>query len=421
MRLFSLPSLCASLVLAGALFPMAGSAAAGENWPDFRGPQADGIIADAKLPVRWSAEENVAWQTPISGEGWSSPVIWDGQIWLTTARADGKQLFAICVDQATGKLLHDVLIVEVAELDEKHTLNSFASPSPVIEPGRVYVHFGTYGTACLDTRSAEILWKRTDVNIAHQVGPGSSPVLYEDLLLFHCDGTDQQFVVALDKGTGKTVWKTDRSRDLSKLRDETRKAFSTPIIAKIAGEDQLISPGAHAVYGYEPSSGRELWRLHYDGFSNVSRPIMADGLMILNTGFTKPQLWGVRLGDAGMLSDDHVAWRVDRSVPTMPSVVLRGGLIYMVDDRGVASCVDAKSGENVWTERIGGAFSSSLAANDGRIFFFDRDGKTTVINEGRKFDLVAENTLPGGFMASPAVSGNAWFLRTKTHLFRIEE
>ncbi len=396
-------------------------ALAEENWPQFRGPRGDGSAQATGLPLTWSETEHVRWKTAIHGRGHSSPVVWDGQIWMTTATEDGHRLFAVGVDRASGRILHDVPVFAVEHPQPIAALNTYASPTPVIEAGRVWVHFGTYGTACLDTASGKILWSRDDLHCDHFRGPGSSPIIYRNLLILHFDGIDVQYLTALDKNTGKTVWKTDRSTDFAGADGDLRKAYSTPLLAEVDGRTLLLSAGAKAAMAYLPGSGEEVWKIRYDGFSNTSRPLFAAGLAFINTGFGKPELWAVRPEGRGNVTESHVLWKLNKSVPAKPSALLIGPQIYMVDDRGIASCVDARTGEVLWHERIGGEFSSSPVWADGRIYVFDENGKATVLADGRQFKLLAANHLDAGCMASPAVAGKSLLVRTKTHLYRIEE
>ena len=240
----------------------AAPAAAQENWPEFRGPQADGTCQRG-IPLRWSETQNVVWKTPLPGRGWSTPVIWGRWLWMTTATDEGRKQWALQVDKQTGRLVRQVLVFENPQPEPINPLNSYASPSPVIEPGRVYVHFGTYGTACLDSETGRILWTRRDLKLDHKEGPGSSPVLWRNLLIFHCDGMDVQYIVALDKRTGRTVWKTPRSVDLEPFRPDFRKAYSTPLVVQTDWGPVLVSTAAQAAYGYDPRTGQELWRLRY--------------------------------------------------------------------------------------------------------------------------------------------------------------
>lgn len=397
-------------------------ALAGDSWPQFRGPTGDGHADATGLPLTWSETQNVVWKTPIHGRGWSSPVVLDGQVWMTTATEDGLEMSAVCVDLESGEVLHDLLVFTNREItQEMHSLNSFASPTPVVEKGRVWVHFGVYGTACLDTASGEVLWQRRDIHCDHFRGPGSSPILFGDLLILSMDGIDVQYVIALDKTTGRTVWKTDRSIDLERFNPDFRKAYSTPTVIEAAGRTQLISTGAQGSYAYDPATGKELWRVTVPGFSNVARPLFGGGLVLVNSGFGRAQLWAVRPDGQGDVTDTHVVWKATKGIPVKPTPVLVDGLIYMADDRGVASCLELATGESVWQERLGGQFSASPIYADGRIYFFSHDDAATVIRAGRTFQPLAANRLDAGCMASPAVVGRALIVRTKTHLYRIEE
>ncbi len=391
------------------------------QWPQFRGPQGDGQADNQSLPLAWDEQTNITWKTPIHGRGWSSPVILGNQIWLTTATADGKQMFALCVDRTTGEIIHDVKLFDVTNPREIHKLNSYASPTPVIEQGRVYIHFGSYGTACLDTETGAKLWERRDLPCDHFRGPGSSPMLHGDKLIIHYDGFDVQYVVALNKQTGETLWKTDRSNDYGTENGDFKKAFCTPIVIEVDGREQLISPGSKAAFAYEPETGKEIWHVTFSDFSSTARPLYGEGLVFINTGFGKADLIAVDPTGTGDVTGSHVAWTEEKSIGSKPSQLLVDGLIYVIDDAGVASCLEAKTGEKVWSARVGGNFSASPIHADGKIYFCSQEGKTTVIAAGREFKVLAENELDAGFMASPAAADDALFLRTETHLYRIEK
>ncbi len=392
-----------------------------DNWPDFRGPEGNGHSVTTGLPLDWSETEHVAWKVAIGDRGWSSPVVWGDQVWLTTATVDGHTLRAVAVDKTNGRVLHNVTVFEVEQPQAIDPINSYASPSPVIETGRVFVHFGTYGTACLDTNLGKVLWSRRDFPVDHQKGPGSSPVLWEDLLIFQGDGNDVQYMVALNKFDGSTVWKTDRSVDLSRRDPDFRKSFSTPLVLPYAGQTEIISTAAGGVFAYEARSGRELWRVQYAGHTNISRPVAGETMVYINTGYPKAELWGVRLGGRGDVTATHVAWKVTRNVPIKPSIVLVDGLLYLVSDTGgVVTCLEAESGTTVWQQRLGGNYAASPLFAAGRIYFFSEEGKTTVIKPGRVWQELAENQLSEGFLASPAVAGQSLLLRSRTHLYRID-
>ncbi len=410
-----LPLLCGCLLL-GVWLPAAG---AGEDWPQFRGPTGQGFSDATDLPVYWSETENVVWKTPIEGQGWSSPTILGGQIWLTTAVDDGHSLHAVCIDRRSGRVLHDVEVFHVDTLPKIHPTNSFASPSPVLEPGSVYVHFGTFGTACLDPRTAKIRWANQELTLDHQVGPGSSPALYKDLLLITCDGIDVQYAVALDKRKGRIVWKTPRSGRIEKSPSE-KKAFVTPLVIRAHDRDVAIMPGAEYCYAYEPLTGREIWRLHYPGYSNVPRPTFAHGLLYLATGYDDPEFWAIRPDGQGDITPTAVVWKMDKQAPTKPSSIVVGDEIYLLSDKGVLTCLDARTGEQHWRKRLGGNFTASPVLADGRLYFCGENGKTTVLAPGQEYKELAVNSLDGSFMASPAVAGKAIFLRTDKHLYRIE-
>jgi len=404
-------------------------AGAGENWTSYRGPTDQGTCDSVDLPVRWSERENVAWKTPLPGKAWSSPVIWGDRIWLTTATEDGTQLSVICVAKSSGKILHRKQLRLLAAPQYCHPFNSYASPSPVIEEGRVYVSFGAPCTACLDSSSGEVLWQRTDFVCNHFRGAGSSPMIYKNLLILHFDGSDRQYLVAMDKQTGKTLWKTERSVDFHDLdagtgqptrEGDLRKAFSTPVIADVQGKPLLVSLGSMALYGYDPLTGAERWRVEAIGsHSGACRPVLGHGLIFSPMG-SGLELWAVRPDGRGVVTDTHVVWKHKGNVARRPSLLLVEDLLFMVDDAGVASCLEAKTGTGVWKERLGGNYSASPLYAGGKVYYFDQDRKATVVNAAREYQVVAVNRLDDGFMASPAVSGNALFLRTKSALYRIE-
>ena len=399
------------------------------QWPQHRGPDGMGNAASKNLPLTWSEASNVRWKTAIHGRAWSSPIIVDNQIWVSTATPDGRELSALALDSATGKIIRDLKLFQVEKPQFAHPFNSHASPTPVGEAGRVYVTFGAAGTAAVDTKSGKVLWERRDLECNHFRGAGSSPILFRNLLIMHFDGSDVQYVTALDKDTGKTVWTTPRSIDYKDLTPEGkpkadgdyRKAFATPHIVEVDGQPLLISLGGKAAYGYDPMTGKERWRLEERGSHSAStRPVAGLGMVFYPTGFDAPQLIAIRPDGSGDVTGTHVVWRFTRGVPNKPSILLADGLIYMVNDVGIASCVDAKTGELVWQSRVGGTFSASPLYAAGRIYLFDEDGKTTVLQAGREFKVLAENQLDNGFMSSPAVLGDALILRTSKDIYRIE-
>ena len=348
---------------------------------------------------------------------------------MTTATLKGHDFFVICVDANSGVIcLNEMLFHTDNPEPLGNPLNSYASPSPVIESGRVYVHFGSYGTACLDTKTFELLWKRSDLPCRHFRGPGSSLILFKDLLILTMDGVDVQYLVALDKATGRTVWKTDRTAEWNDLdtdgkprgEGDLRKAYSTPLLIDVNGNKQMITVGAKAVYGYDPADGRELWKVHTRGFSGASRPVYGNGIAYMISGFGKTELLAVRVDGSGDVTDTNIVWKTGTAVPRTTSPLLIDDLLFTINDTGTTTCLEALTGKQVWSQRIAGDYASSLLYADGHIYCFNRDGRTTVFRAARKYEILATNTLDSGFMASAAVSGKALFLRTKTHLYRIE-
>ena len=401
-----------------------------DNWANYRGPTEQGRADAARLALTWSESENVTWKTAIDGKAWSSPVVWGDRIFVTNATPEGSSLSIVCLDKNSGQVVYDKQLYSVPLPQYCHPFNSYASPSPVVEEGRVYVSYGSPYNACLESETGKVIWERTDFVCNHFRGPASSPFVYGNLLIVHFDGSDQQYVVGMDKQTGATVWRTDRTVKFDDVDPATgkveregdaRKAFSTPMVMEMGGRPTLVSLGSMAVYGYEPESGKELWRLDFIGsHSGACRPVIAHGMIYLSTG-SGGELWAIRPDDQGMVTDASVVWKHKRQVPRRPSVLVVDDLLFMVDDNGVATCLEAKTGAPVWTERLGNNFSASPISAQGRVYYFDETGKATVVKAAREFEILAVNRLDEGFMASPAVSGDALFLRTRTHLYRIED
>ena len=343
-------------------------AAYADDWPAFRGPTGQGHSVERGLPIEWSEGENVAWKTPVAGRGWSSPVVADGRVWLTTADEGSLRLLAF--DTETGREVINVEVFRTSDRNAPNPKNSLASPTPIVdaERGQVYVHFGAYGTAAL-TASGDVVWT-TRFPYISQHGNGGSPTLYRDLVILSCDGYDQAFVVALDAGTGEVRWKTDRPEPISQ-------AYSTPIVINVNGRDQVVSTGAFRTSGYDPESGEEIWRVGYpDGFSNVPGPVYSPehGLVYIVTGFQQPSLLAARADGSGGVTSTHVAWTLRRGVPLTSSPLVVGDELYIVSDTGIATCVDAATGQMRWRERLRGNFSASPVFADGRVYFQSEEG-----------------------------------------------
>ena len=412
-----------SSVLAAPLL-FCGLAGAADQWTEFRGPSGTGHSDSVGLPHEWSETKNVAWKTRIHGRGWSSPVVLGKQVWLTTATPEGRELSVLAIDRDDGHVLFDTKLFDVAKPEDTRQYNSFASPTPVIEEGRVYVHFGSYGTAALDTRTGKAVWTRRDLPCNHWRGPASSPILYKGLLIVQFDGYDMQYAVALDKQTGRTVWKAVRNHDYGTDDGDQKKGFGTPVVIEAAGRAQLISPAAKAVLSLDPLTGQELWRVRYEQHSAAARPLFAHGLVYIDTGFSKADLLAIRPDGRGDVTETHVAWKAIKGIGAKPSPVLVGDLLYAVSDTGgVVTCLDAKTGAEVWQHRVGAAaHSASPLFADGALYFFSEDGTAVALAPGREYLEVGRGKLDEeGVMATPAIAGKALFLRTESHLYRVEK
>ena len=398
------------------LLALTASAASAEDWPQFRGLTGQGHSTERGVPIEWSETRNVLWKTRVPGSGWSSPVVAGGRIWVTTAdQGSGAStrvsLRVLAFDAETGRQVVDVEVFRIRNAAFINIKNSRASPTPIVDGDRVYVHYGADGTAALTT-SGEIVWK-AEFLYDSEHGNGGSPILYGDLLILSCDGFDRAFVVALDKQTGKVRWRTSRRQPWSQ-------AYSTPLVIRVGDQDQVVSVGAFRAAAYDPLSGKEIWRVSYpDGFSNVPRPVYGQGLVFISTGFNDPSLLAVRADGKGDVTRTHVAWTLRRGAPRTPSPLLVGDLLYVVSDIGVATCLDAKTGKTLWQQRLGGNYSASPIFADGRIYFLSEEGLATVIAPGTTFQKLATNVIDGETLASMAVSDRSIFIRTGTHLYRI--
>lgn len=393
------------------------------DWPQFRGPDGQGHSDQTGIPIHWKEGENITWKTAVPGEGWSSPVIAGDQVWMTSAEADGKSLHAICIDKRSGKLLHNVEVLTPQDAGPLHRLNGYASPTPVLDGERVYTHFGPRGSVCLDT-TGKIIWKNNSFKYNVIQGAASSPILHGDMLILTCDGIDNQFIVALDKRTGKIKWKQPRAHleAAAKKRSIAKMSYSTPLIQRINGVPQLVCSGADHVASYDLKTGAEIWWMPYDGFSIVGRPSYGNGLFYVVGSIRQDHfcVYAVRPGK-GRLRDDQIVWQRSISIPHVSSPLLVGRELFVVHDGGVASCVDALTGKEHWRERLGGNHDASPVEIRGRIYFCNREGKTTIAAASDKFEVLAINQLKGTFKASPAIADGALFLRSDTHLYRIEK
>lgn len=396
------------------------------DWTEFLGPDGNGISSATNLPTTWSETDHVAWKVPIAGLGWSSPVVAGNQVFLTTAvpeSDDGKSrhsLRTICLDAADGRPLWDVEVFrhQDNETVEMHSKNSHASPTPIVEGDHLYVHFGPHGTACL-TRDGSVVWKNEELRYAPQHGNGGSPAIAGNRLIICCDGKDMQYVVGLDKITGRIEWKTKRETSPSRGF-----SFCTPTIITVNGQAQAICPGSSAVFAYHPETGAEIWRVNYgDGYSVVPRPMFAHGIVYVCSGFGDETVYAIDPTGTGDVTATHVKWSTRKSTPKSPSFLIVGPWLLMVSDKGVASCLDAATGNPLWQERLGGEYSASPFAAENRVYFQSETGLTTVVDIGPQYREISRNQLGDGktrSFASFAVVGQAILLRTESHLYRIQ-
>ena len=389
------------------------------EWTQFRGPTGDGISTATDVPIHWSAHEHVVWKQAIPGKGWSSPVLSRGKLYLTTAEeisGDVTSLRALCVDAADGRMVWNVELFqpEPSAVKQHHSKNSVASPTPIVASNRLYVHFGHLGTAALDL-SGEIVWRQSKVTYNPRHGNGGSPVLVGNLLIFSCDAEEDPFVVALNVENGEVRWKTPRNTTAVKTF-----SFCTPTRIELDGATQVISPASGFVGAYNPHDGKEIWRVQYEGYSVVPRPVFAHGLLYVASGFERPVLLAIDpKGAAGDVTDTHVKWTATKGAPLTPSMLAVKDELYTVTDNGVATCFDARTGNVHWTKRLAGDFSASPVFADGRIYFQNEAGTTYVVKAGTTYELLVTNDIEERTLASLAPADAAMFIRSESHLWRI--
>lgn len=405
------------------------------SWPFRSGPSLNGHVsaADAKgLPREFDEKtgKNVKWKIELEEFGHSTAIVGGGKVWLTAATNDGAKQYVYCIDAETGKVLHHKLLFENSEPESlNNTINTYASPSCALEEDAVYVHFGSYGTARLDPETAEIVWHRRDIKCRHYRGPGSSPIMFQDLLILTFDGVDAQFLTALDKTTGKTVWRTERSTDYGDLdadgnpkrEGDLRKGYSTPALVEVAGRTQVVSIGSRAGFGYDALTGKEVWGFRHDDFNAAAPPVFYKNFAIVNTGSSRANLKAIELNETtlGDITDTHVQWDRPKGNSRLAAPLLIGNRVYMITDKGVANCVDADTGEEIWKDRVGGTHVASPVTANGLIYFCSEEGDTTIIKASDTFRILSKNTLAEGMRASPAVANGRLYLRTFGHLYCI--
>lgn len=400
---------------------------ASELWPEYLGPQGLGHAVQSDqndVPLEWSEAKNILWKTSVPGKGWSSPVVGGNEIWFTTATEDGKQRSLLCYDLSNGKKIQNILLYKVDQVEKCHRTNSFASPTPVIDRDKVYVHFGTIGTAAIDRKTGKKIWDRTDLKWEPIQGFGASPTLWKNLLILTCDGGDVQFLIALDKDTGKTVWKTKRSAPFTDEKPVFRKGYCSSTVLNYDGVDYLLSSSSKAAYAYDPSTGKEIWRFIFPKFSETStmRPRLWKNRIIVNSGFPKATLYALDITKRGEIDSKDFYWQNGQNFHPVPVPVLVNDCLYGTDGKGIVYCVSAETGKTLWRKRVGGEFWASTIYQNGRVYFFDTESKTYVIAaDPKECRILATNVLDDGCMATPAFLGDSIIMRTKTGLYRIEK
>jgi len=406
---------------------LAFAAAPETPWHEFRGPNGTGHYNGPTLPTEWGIEKNVTWKTKIPGTGWSSPILVNGKLYLTTAVPVGtsekpdQELRLICLDAKTGGIVwNDLVFLESgAKAPNIHKKNGHASPTCVSDGERIVVHFGHMGTACYDL-AGKSLWKSQKHPYIPLHGNGGSPILVGGNIVFCCDGTDSQFVLALDLKSGDQVWKTDR-----KTPARQKFSFSTSQLIEHNGKQMIISPASDICAAYDPKTGEEIWRVKYPvaGWSLICRPVYGHGLLFFSTGYVTQHLMAVKPEGTGDITAKNVAWVSKKFAPNTPSPLLVGDELYTISDGGTMSCYDAKTGKVHWAERVkGGAFSSSPILADGKIFVTSETGHGSVIEPNTKeLKVLSESDLNEKTFATILPAGGSLFIRTETQLYRFDE
>jgi len=441
MRFEPNPSIPRGLLL---VLSFAGPALAADlNWPQFRGPAGQGVVRESGVPLEWSDTKNVLWKTELPGRGHSSPIVWGNRIFLTAALegdvvpgakairhvvdgqdfqhpdgvgADRKHTFKVlALDAARGRVLWERTAWEGTPVDTRHRRGSFASPTAVTDGKLVYAYFGSEGLYAYDF-DGRPAWKFMPGVVATMgVGVGTSPLLYKDLVILQADedNGDRSYIAGLDKRTGKEVWRVPRKVQVS---------WATPVIVDTGGRDELVTSGTEAIIAYDPATGRERWRMKGLESNAVPSPVAGDGVVVLSAGYPDKVAVAVRPGGAGDVTESRVLWRYTKGTAYVPSPILYDGYVYLMTDKGLLTCLDAKTGEVKYEGArppVPASFMASPIAVDGKLLIMSQDGDTFVIKAGPIHEVVRTNALGEPISASPAVSQGRLFIRGERHLFAI--
>ena len=401
------------------------SPTAAENWPEFRGPTGVGHSKTKGLPIKWDQGTNVKWKKRTIGKAWSSPIYYEGKLYLSTAisgfdaDAGDQSLRIFCRDAKTGEQLwnRELTYLDTEKTDNIQEKNSHASATPLTDGKHIYVHFGPPGTFAVDL-DGKLLWSNTSIKFKWVHGNGGSPIISGDLLVFTCDGGDRDFITALHRKNGEIAWQTDRPPF-----EGNTFSFATPLEIEHQGKKQIVCPGANFTSSYDPTTGKELWYVDTSHtWSIVTRPVFSKGLVFVNTGYGKPnELLAIKVNGSGNVTDTHIAWREKKATPHNPSGLIIGEELYTISDNGIATCFDGESGDVHWRERIGGNHSASPLYAEGRIYFQSEQGEGVGIAASKEFKELARNDLEERTLASYAVGDGALFIRTADHLYRVEK
>jgi outer membrane protein assembly factor BamB len=399
-----------------------------KNWTHFRGTYMNGLAETKDIPLKWD-DSVIKWKIEIHDKGYSSPVVYNNQIWVTTGKSDGKELYAVCIDFQTGKIIYDIKVFTPDEVERKNSVNTYATPTPCIEKGFVYVHYGSMGTACINTANGSIVWKRNDFKFKNVHGPGSSSIIYKNLLILHFEGTDVRYIIALDKTNGNLKWRSDRPAEPYEPLDAVGKlAYITPIIINVKKQDLLISNGSALCQAFDPNTGKEIWRVVDGAETTIAMPFIEKGVLFWYTGYNigkdglkYTDLLAVNPDGKGDITGTNIIWKKkdESSSNQMLSPIIKDGLIYSVTTKNIMMCIDATNGKELWTKHMTSSYNASPIYFKGNIWFFSVKGEVLVLKAGREYEVVAQNQMDSGIWATPAFLRNSVILRTQNYLYRI--